>query len=80
VTNIKRAIEVGLNSEREWNAQMRVAGWHAGHVIVPPLRYRLGRAAHMGFMAIRENVACAIAPWLDPDGENEKQHIEAHLS
>jgi len=64
---IADAIKVGLTSEQDWNARMFVAGYHAGYLEIPPLGYRLMRAAHLSIMTARENLAIAIAPWLDPD-------------
>jgi hypothetical protein len=77
---IAESIRVAFNSEQEWNKRMLVAGYHAGYLPVPPLRYRIVRAAHLSLMVARENVALAIAPWLDPDGPTTHSNIEAHLS
>jgi hypothetical protein len=64
---IAEAIRHGLFSEQEWNERMLVSGYHAAYLPIPSLRYRLMRAAHLASMAARENIAIAIAPWLDPD-------------
>lgn len=64
---LAEAVKSGWSLERDWNVRMFVAGYHAGYLEIPPLGYRLKRALHMTQMTVRENIAIAIAPWLDPD-------------
>lgn len=64
--SLRSAISTGLNMEREWNQRMFIVGYHGAYQKVPPLNYRLVRAAHMAQMAVRERVALTIAPWLEP--------------
>lgn len=64
--SIAEALDIGFNMEVDWNAQQMLIGYSFLRLPIPSLRYRLFRAAHMAQMAGRENLALAIAPWLEP--------------
>lgn len=64
--NLVEALNVGFNMEVDWNVERNMMGHSFALIEVPPVRYRIGRALHMGGMVVRENIALAIAPWLEP--------------